>query len=162
MSLKELTRRVRRAMGLTQEQFAQKLGATGGSVQNWESGRKRPAPTFLRKMAGLAPDVALDIQVELEAYEWHRMRARSETLSELELPTDIAETVQRLVKKHELDTSVILLEALRTGLAALSRDSSADLKALVKRQADISRRVENREHPSVPESSRKRRRSKVA
>ncbi|MBZ5702137.1 MAG: helix-turn-helix transcriptional regulator [Acidobacteriia bacterium] len=146
---------------MTQEEFAHSLQVAGSSIGNWESGRKRPAPKYLRKMAGLAPAFAREIDVELRNYEWHRKAAPASAPDELhELPPDIGKEIQRLAGKHELDTSVIILQALRTGLAALSRDSSPDWKTLVKRQADIARKVHDREHPAEP--GRKHPRSKIA
>ena len=43
-----LVKRLRKRLGLTQEQFAHKLGVTFSTVNQWENGRRRPQP-FLRK-----------------------------------------------------------------------------------------------------------------
>jgi transcriptional regulator with XRE-family HTH domain len=150
--------RIRRSLRLTQGRFAAALSVSEASVANWERGRNKPSPASLKRMAELAPALAPEIGEVLKSYEWHERPIAERDLHEL--PGDISGEVQRLAKKHGLDTSVILLQALRTGLAALSRDSSPAWKTLVKRQADIARRVEDREHPA--ESSRKHRRSKVA
>jgi len=116
-------------------------------------------------MMQLAPAFAEEIDAELRKYEWHPRAAPAAAPAvasdELhELPPDIGEKIERLAKKHGLDTSVIILESLRVGLAALSRESSPDWKTLVKRQADIARRVYDREQPAEP--GRKRPRSKIA
>jgi putative transcriptional regulator len=39
----ELIRRLRRDLGLTQEDFAHELGITVGTVNRWENGRFRPS-----------------------------------------------------------------------------------------------------------------------
>lgn len=93
MSLKDLTRRVRRSLALTQEQFAQKLEATSGSIRNWESGRKRPAPDFLKKMAELAPGFGHEINAHLKAYEWHPRKGVGSRYSE--------ETRQQLISAQD-------------------------------------------------------------
>jgi transcriptional regulator with XRE-family HTH domain len=163
----ELKRELSKGKGreLTQKEFAELVGSSEGSVSNWETTSHRPLKSTLLLMAGLAtPDLARRFREAAASYSAHPGKRRREDpvreFSSDELPADIAEKVQRLAKKRGLDTSVILLQALRTGLAALSRDSSPAWKTLVKRQADIARRVEDREHPA--ESSRKHRRSKVA
>jgi transcriptional regulator with XRE-family HTH domain len=156
--LASLVGRLRRSLRLTQGRFAAALSVSEASVANWERARNKPSPANLKGMAKLAPAFGEEIDRELRSYEWHERPVAERDLHEL--PGDISEKVERLAKKQGLDTSVILIQALRTGLAALSRDSSPDLKALVKRQVDIARRVEDREHPA--DSSRKRPRSKIA
>lgn len=41
-----LVKRLRERMGLTQEQFAQEVGVTFSTVNEWGNGRRRPHPTF--------------------------------------------------------------------------------------------------------------------
>ncbi len=94
MALAGLSRRVRRSLGLTQEEFASKLDAAGSSIRNWEAGRKRPSPDFLKKMAELAPAFASEIDGELKVYEWHDSkqggrRYSEETISALHVPRDL-------------------------------------------------------------------------
>jgi len=43
-----LVKRLRKRLGLTQEQFAHKLGVTFSTVNQWENRRRQPQP-FLRK-----------------------------------------------------------------------------------------------------------------
>jgi transcriptional regulator with XRE-family HTH domain len=161
LSLRDISHRVRKSLGLTHDQFAAALEVASSSIGNWESGRKRPAPKNLKKMARLAPEFAHEIDMELKAFEWHQGSIVAEEPSWFaQLPVDVQEQAVYIAVKHKLDTSVILVEALRTGLTALSRGSSTDLKTLVKRQADIAKRVTDREHPA--DSSRKRPRSKIA
>lgn len=44
----ELIRELRLLMGLTQEQFAAKLGVTYSSVNRWENGRSKLSPMALK------------------------------------------------------------------------------------------------------------------
>lgn len=71
LSLDVLTRRVRNSLGLKQEAFAARLGAATSSVRNWEKGRKRPSPEYLKKMAELAPSFAEQVESAIAGYEWH-------------------------------------------------------------------------------------------
>lgn len=44
---------VRRALGMSQEQFAREVGATLGSVWRWETGERKPLPVFAEKIQQL-------------------------------------------------------------------------------------------------------------
>ena len=45
-----MIRNLRAAMGLTQEQFAAKVGVTFSTVNRWENGRGKPSPLALRRI----------------------------------------------------------------------------------------------------------------
>jgi len=45
-----LIKRLRERMTLTQEQFAQKLGVSFSTVNQWENGHRRPQPYLLRRL----------------------------------------------------------------------------------------------------------------
>lgn len=45
-----LVRRVRERMGLTQEQFAQEVGVSFSTVNQWENGRRRPQPYLMKRL----------------------------------------------------------------------------------------------------------------
>lgn len=45
-----LVRRLRERMGLTQEQFAQEVGVTFSTVNQWENGHRRPQPYLQRRL----------------------------------------------------------------------------------------------------------------
>jgi transcriptional regulator with XRE-family HTH domain len=49
----KLIRELRQAMGLTQEQFAAKLGVTFPTIDRWENGRSQPSPLARDKIFGL-------------------------------------------------------------------------------------------------------------
>jgi transcriptional regulator with XRE-family HTH domain len=45
-----LVKRLRRRMGLTQEQFAREVGVTFSTVNLWENGHRRPQPYLLKRL----------------------------------------------------------------------------------------------------------------
>jgi len=45
-----LIKRLRERLILTQEQFAQKLGVSFSTVNQWENGHRRPQPYLLRRL----------------------------------------------------------------------------------------------------------------
>ena len=45
-----LVKRLRERMGLTQEQFAQEVGVTFSTVNQWENGHRRPQPYLLKRL----------------------------------------------------------------------------------------------------------------
>ena len=52
----ELARKIRELrskLGLTQEQFAAKVGVTFSTVNRWESGKSKPSPLAMRRIAEL-------------------------------------------------------------------------------------------------------------
>jgi len=58
LNIPKLVKGLRKQLGLTQEQFAQKVGVTYGSVNHWENGKRRPQPFLVRRL--------LEIKKELE------------------------------------------------------------------------------------------------
>lgn len=61
-------RRLRRLLGLTQEELAEKVGATRGQYANWENGVARPPEHYLSLLAELglgknAADFAFPLRV---------------------------------------------------------------------------------------------------
>jgi len=50
---KELARRIKKlrfVLGLTQEQFAAKVGVTFTTVNRWESGKSKPSPLAIKQI----------------------------------------------------------------------------------------------------------------
>lgn len=45
-----LVKRLRERMGVTQEQFAQEVGVTFSTVNQWENGRRQPQPYLQRRL----------------------------------------------------------------------------------------------------------------
>lgn len=63
-------RSLRQQLGLSQTQFAQKLGVTQGTVSQWENGRIQPEIEMLVYMASefdISLDALLDIPTEEDA-----------------------------------------------------------------------------------------------
>ncbi|WP_428099718.1 helix-turn-helix domain-containing protein [Candidatus Rariloculus sp.] len=56
-------RRVRRRLGLTQMEFARRIGVPHETIRNWEQGKRRPtgAARALLKVLDKAPETALQI-----------------------------------------------------------------------------------------------------
>lgn len=46
----KLVKDLRRRLGLTQEQFAQKVGVTYSTVNHWENGKRAPQPFLLQRL----------------------------------------------------------------------------------------------------------------
>jgi len=131
LDLAELSRKVRRSLGLTQEQFAAKLDAAGSTIRNWESGRKRPAPDFLKKMAELAPGFVHEIEKELHAYEWHQGGRRADSLpfSLSKLNPQIRDAVENLAEAQRIPLDEVYVELITLGLQARLEARSTILKS---------------------------------
>lgn len=48
-----LVKRLRSALGMTQEQFAKELGITFSTVNTWENGKRTPQPFLMRRLLEL-------------------------------------------------------------------------------------------------------------
>lgn len=68
MSIWNIAKRVQDSLGLTQQEFATRLGRSLTTIRNWENRRKRPTPRNLRAMAEVAPSFAEEIQVLIREY----------------------------------------------------------------------------------------------
>ena len=57
----EMTCVVRRRLGFSQTEFAERIGVSLDTIRNWEQGKRRPtgAATALLKVLDKAPEVAL-------------------------------------------------------------------------------------------------------
>jgi transcriptional regulator with XRE-family HTH domain len=51
--ISKMIRRLRAALGLTQEQFAAKIGVTFSTVNRWENGKDKPSPLATLRIKGL-------------------------------------------------------------------------------------------------------------
>ena len=54
--ISKMIRERRITLGLTQEQFAAKVGVTFSTVNRWENNKSNPSPLALRKINELQPD----------------------------------------------------------------------------------------------------------
>jgi len=50
MDVASLVKELRQRLDLTQEQFAQRVGVTYSTVNNWENGRRVPRPFLMRRL----------------------------------------------------------------------------------------------------------------
>jgi putative transcriptional regulator len=50
VNISALVRRLRGQLGLTQEQFAHRVGVTFSTVNQWENGRRRPQPFLFKRL----------------------------------------------------------------------------------------------------------------
>jgi putative transcriptional regulator len=62
LPIKEL----RKQLGLTQEQFAQKVGVTYGSVNNWENGKRTPQPFLVRRLIEMKDELEVETKRSLK------------------------------------------------------------------------------------------------
>ena len=53
----EVVTGLRRAIGLTQEQFAAKIGVTVSTVNRWEKGRSKPQPLAMKQINALRSEI---------------------------------------------------------------------------------------------------------
>ncbi|MCD6327386.1 helix-turn-helix transcriptional regulator [bacterium] len=55
--LAKMIRNLRAKLGLTQEQFAAKVGVTWSTVNRWENDRGRPSPLAMRRIEELQDQI---------------------------------------------------------------------------------------------------------
>ena len=58
----KMIRELRAKLGMTQEQFAAKVGVTFSTVNRWESGRSMPSPLAMRRIGELQFELEEDSQ----------------------------------------------------------------------------------------------------
>jgi putative transcriptional regulator len=59
-----MVKRLRKRMGLTQEQFARELGVTFSTVNQWENGHRHPQPYLLKRLLEIEASLVRDAFVE--------------------------------------------------------------------------------------------------
>jgi putative transcriptional regulator len=74
LEISDLVREVRQRLGLTQEQFASRLGVTFPTINRWENGRSKPSPmaqqlliTTLKQLGGDYEDLLIKYFPDLSA-----------------------------------------------------------------------------------------------
>jgi putative transcriptional regulator len=55
-----LIKELRERLGLTQEQFAQKVGVTYSTVNHWENGKRTPQPYLAQRLRELKEELDLE------------------------------------------------------------------------------------------------------
>ncbi len=53
----KLIKELRERLGLTQEQFAQRVGVTFSSVNHWENGKRMPQPFLVRRLVEMKDEL---------------------------------------------------------------------------------------------------------
>lgn len=56
----KLIKELRERLGLTQEQFAQRLGVTFSSVNHWENDKRTPQPFLVRRLVEMKEELGAD------------------------------------------------------------------------------------------------------
>ena len=64
--LSEMVKDLRAQLGLTQEQFAAKVGVTWSTVNRWEHGRGKPSPLALQHIREVAQEAGGECESMLE------------------------------------------------------------------------------------------------
>jgi DNA-binding transcriptional regulator YiaG len=57
--VQKLVKKLREKLALTQERFAQKVGVTFATVNNWEKGTRTPHPFLFQKLLEMAEEAGL-------------------------------------------------------------------------------------------------------
>jgi transcriptional regulator with XRE-family HTH domain len=61
-----LIKALRKRLGLTQEQFAQRVGVTYSTVNHWENGKRTPLPFLVKRL--------LEMEEELDSQKKGKLR----------------------------------------------------------------------------------------
>lgn len=56
----KLIKELRERLGLTQEQFAQRVGVTFSSVNHWENDKRTPQPFLVRRLVEMKEELGAD------------------------------------------------------------------------------------------------------
>jgi transcriptional regulator with XRE-family HTH domain len=56
-NVSKMIKRLRVALGLTQEQFAAKIGVTFSTVNRWENGKGKPSPLAMLRIKDLQKNI---------------------------------------------------------------------------------------------------------
>jgi len=57
LDIPKLVKELRARLGLTQEQFAQKVGVTFSSVNHWENGKRTPQPFLIQRLVEMKEEL---------------------------------------------------------------------------------------------------------
>ncbi|MBI2191319.1 MAG: helix-turn-helix transcriptional regulator [Planctomycetes bacterium] len=57
LDIPKLIKELRERLGLTQEQFAQKVGVTFSSVNHWENDKRTPQPFLVRRLVEMKEEL---------------------------------------------------------------------------------------------------------
>jgi putative transcriptional regulator len=79
-----LVKRLRKQLGLTQEQFARELGVTCSTVNQWENARRRPQPFLLQRLLEIETSLGQGSFRHLTKREARAFKQRWEAVSAAE------------------------------------------------------------------------------
>ena len=154
-NLAENIRNYRKGLGLTQEQLAERLDITLGTVSKWERGSSEPDLSYIMDLAGL-------FHVSVDALIGFTMRGtdadseadRIEGLANREPVRKIAEEYGNALKKFPNHFRIVCGAALAHQQIGVLYDSEEDLKkALELFRHAIDLLPQNRDHPEINEVS---------
>ena len=64
--MSKMIRKLRTALGLTQEQFATKIGVTYSTINRWENNKSKPSPLAMQKIKKIQKKLRRKKQLEVE------------------------------------------------------------------------------------------------
>ena len=125
--MRGLVKELRDQRGLTQAGLANLLGVSEASVNNWERGKNRPAPSVLEKMSGLAADeLARRIRTAAASYKWHpRKSAMGNGGPPQGIDAKQWEEIRLLAEARGVEAKDILFRCIRFGINQLRDDGRA-------------------------------------
>ena len=94
MKINEIIRQRRKALGLTQEQIAQRLGVSAPAVNKWESGASYPDITLLPPLARL-------LKIDLNT-----LLSFKEELTEAEI-ADLVRELTQVIQTGQVEAAVV-------------------------------------------------------
>ena len=114
-SVSALVKRLRKRLGLTQEQLAQRVGVTYSTINHWENGKRLPQPFLARRLRQLESELdAGSARVLVPAAGSHpRSRPRGGKRSggaepgARGLPTEVGEMIGRIVERFSPERVIL-------------------------------------------------------
>lgn len=94
----ELVRTLRRRLGVTQEQLAQRIGVTYSTVNHWENGKRVPQPFLAARLRQLEAELA-GSRSSADAMSPTRARGRGRSKGLRNEAAPVAHTARRRVRK---------------------------------------------------------------
>lgn len=94
-----LVRRLREQLGLTQEQFAQKVGVTYSTVNHWENGKRAPQPFLLSRLRQLQEQVESQKTASPEGVPDAKTQEIEALTAIREEGVGIQETIRMMIKR---------------------------------------------------------------
>jgi putative transcriptional regulator len=132
MPIPTLVKGLRQRLGLTQEQFAHRLGVAFSTVNQWENGRRRPQPFLLQRLLEMETASAPGPAGRLTPQEAQAVKKRWEAVNAAER----AEMSSTPVVQKFRQTAALLASAAEFGWT----EKSGEQEDLVRRRWNRLRR----------------------